>query len=416
MSAAQTLFVTWGPPLPADRGARVRDLALISRLAVRRPTGLLALVASQEEVSGLDPLRDPLESLAVAVVNERIRLPPRLRGGGPRAPLASAPFLDASAVEVFVAAVERDRPALVELEHWFLAPLLEALPPESRPAAVLSLHNVASAQYRAQARGSSPWGLPGSLAKARLALGVERRLLPRFDSVVCVSERERRLAEAVAPGCRVEVVANGVDCGVLRPQPDRGGPNVILFVANFEYRPNLDGAEWLCRTVLPALADQGLRPRVRLVGPGAGRRVAALGRIPGVELIGPVDDLVPHYRDARIAVAPLLAGGGTRLKVLEAMALGRPVVATSIGCEGLGMNQGEHLLVADDAAGFAAAVALLLSSEARRGELAASARAAVEREHDWDRCAEALTAVHDRALARRQIRDPPRVESVGDRG
>jgi glycosyltransferase involved in cell wall biosynthesis len=395
------MFVTWGPPLPADRGARVRDLALISRVAAARPTGLLALLGSAGQEYGLAPLSDSLQSVRTAVVAERLRLPPRLGEGGPRTPLACAPFLDDAAVEAFATAVERERPALVQLEHWFLAPLLEVLAGPGRPAAVLSLHNVASAQYRAQARSSPPWRAAGDRLKLRLALGVERRVLPRFDAVVCVSERERELAAATAPGSSVEVVPNGVDCRRLRPLPDRGGAKAVLFVANLEYRPNLEAAEWLCRGVLPALARARPEATVKLVGPGGGRRLASLGRIPGVELTGPVDDLASHYGDAGVAVAPLLAGGGTRLKVLEAMALGRPVVSTSIGCEGLGVTPGEHLLVADDPERFAEAIARLLGSAAERASLASAGRALVEREYDWGRCASALIDVHDGALAAR---------------
>jgi polysaccharide biosynthesis protein PslH len=398
----RTLFVTAGPPLPADRGARVRDLALITRTAASRPVSLLALVGSAVERAGLEPMRESLPAVEIAVVPERPRAPVRLRPDGPRAPLASVPFLDAAAVESFRAMVERERPAVVQLEHWFLAPLIDALPAADRPAMVISLHNVASAQYGAQARSAKPAAALGYRAKSRLAAGVERRFLPRFDAVVCVSERERDLLASVAPGSTVEVVPNGVDTAAMPLLAEEGAPGRVLLVANLEYRPNLEAAEWLCRRVLPELSRNHPAATIRLVGPGGGGRVASLERLPGVEVAGAVVDLIPEYRTAQVAVAPLLSGGGTRLKILEAMALGRPVVATSIGCEGLGLSTGEQLLVADDPAGFAGAIGHLLGSASDRKALAASARARVERDHDWDRSAAALRAVHDRAVAHRR--------------
>ena len=118
-----------------------------------------------------------------------------------------------------------------------------------------------------------------------------------------------------------------------------------------------------------------------------------------IDLVGRVPCPLPYYQNAHVAVVPLRAGGGTRLKILEAMALGRPVVSTELGCEGLAVEDGKHMLVADDAESFAAAVARLLTDRALAARLTLEARALVERDYDWTGIADRLLRVYDELLA-----------------
>jgi len=158
------------------------------------------------------------------------------------------------------------------------------------------------------------------------------------------------------------------------PTPDR--PYTLLFVGTLGYLPNADGIRWFCDAILPLLREVAPCPfRVVIVGGGADGRVWELDSLPDVEVVGAVPDLAPHYRDASAVIVPLRGGGGTRIKVLEAFSYRRPVVSTAIGAEGIAAVPGEHLLIADEPAQFAAACARLMADRAESSRLTAAAHA-----------------------------------------
>jgi glycosyltransferase involved in cell wall biosynthesis len=173
----------------------------------------------------------------------------------------------------------------------------------------------------------------------------------------------------------------------------------LIFVGHLRYPPNIDAVRFLAHHILPALRARIPEARLTVVGDGA---PGVLGEFRGrddIDLVGRVPSPLPYYQDAHVAVVPLRAGGGTRLKILEAMALGRPVVSTPLGCEGLAVEHGKHLLIASDAEDFAAAVARLLTDRALATRLILVARALVERDYDWTAIAERLLSVYDELLA-----------------
>jgi glycosyltransferase involved in cell wall biosynthesis len=377
------LLVLPDSPLPANRGARVRDLELIRRLAPRCRLTVLCLVRSKAEAGELHTLAALVHRLEWA-----------------RAPLASAPYISAGAVACFRELVAAEKPEIVQIEHSLLAPLIDALPVDQGVRSVLSLHNVATRQYRSMAVASRGFHRRASYSlKAALAHRLERRYLQRFDLAVCVSEPERDAVLALSPTARTAVVPNGVDVARLQPLPGDGEADAILFVANMEYRPNAEAARWLCNRVLRRLVD--LRPgvRVRLVGPGGQRHLRGLAVDDRIELAGDVRDLRSHYAWAGVVAVPILAGGGTRLKVLEAMALGRPVVSTPLGSEGLALETEKHLLTAERPEEFAVALDRLLGDGDLRGRLSAEARLQIERRYSWDRAAEVLLREYEGVLS-----------------
>lgn len=168
----------------------------------------------------------------------------------------------------------------------------------------------------------------------------------------------------------------------------------LLMVGNLAYYPNTDAAIFFCREVLPRLAPTAHRLRVAILGSAPPPEVLALGQHPGVAVLADVPDVKPYYAAARLAVAPIRAGGGSRIKILEAFAHGRPVVSTRIGAEGLSVVDGRHLLIADTADEFAAATARLLADRALAGRLVQEARLLIDRRYGF-----ALVARDIEALA-----------------
>jgi glycosyltransferase involved in cell wall biosynthesis len=164
-----------------------------------------------------------------------------------------------------------------------------------------------------------------------------------------------------------------------------------------DFRPNIDAVLWFAREVLPSIREE--RPQVRfwIVGKDPHPRLAPLQQDPGVVVTGFVDDIRPYIGSAALYVIPLRIGGGTRLKVLEAMAMGKAIVSTTVGCEGFDLEQGQHLAIADEAETFARTVVELLDHAERRGELGQTARQYAAAHYDWQMIVPLLEKVYEQS-------------------
>ncbi len=203
-------------------------------------------------------------------------------------------------------------------------------------------------------------------------------LLPRFDVVYVASPVDRDRVAARHPDVDVAVLENVIRLPPRLTQPSDGEPFTFMFVANFDYYPNGDAARYFCAQVLPLLRTRAPRPfQVRFVGADPPPAVCRLADEPEVMVTGRVGDLTSWYESAHAVVVPVRAGGGTRIKVIEAFAHGRSVVSTQVGAEGLDVTSGRHLLLADTPAGFAAACARLIADPALARALAAEGAAFV---------------------------------------
>src|SRR5262249_50421747 len=273
---------------------------------------------------------------------------------------------------------------IVQTEHSFLAPYVGAIPAATQCKTVLSLHNLGVRQYsRMRYLHVDPAEKAALWLKWLTMIGWEIRYASRFDQTITVSSLDRDLLREGNPKLPVAVIPNGCDTGALRPLPDTAGGNGLLYVGTLGYPPNADAVLHFTQAILPLIRRRVPDAKLVVVGhrpPAAVRRLADRGEI---VLAGSVGDLLPYYKEAKVSIVPLRAGGGTRLKILEAMALGRPVVSTRIGCEGLEVSDGQHLLVADAPTDFADRVVQLLTDAQLCRRLCQNARALVESVYDW---------------------------------
>jgi glycosyltransferase involved in cell wall biosynthesis len=280
-------------------------------------------------------------------------------------------------------------PDVVLVEHDFAAHWAADLP-EQLPKAV-TLENLTWRYYRTRARAAQPAARLFFAAEAWRFARHDRRELRRFGLAIAMSEDDaaglRELSDMP-----VAVVANGVDTSGLPPLPDSEAAPNVLFTGTLAYPPNAQGIRWFVKRVWPAVLAQHPDAQLRIVGRGAGRAVRELAERPGVELVGPVPDLGPYFEQATAAIVPVLSGGGTRLKAVEAMSSQRAIVSTRLGVEGLAVEPGRHALVEDDPEAFGRAVATLLQDGARRRELASAGRRLVEERYDWRVLGERLAA------------------------
>jgi glycosyltransferase involved in cell wall biosynthesis len=208
--------------------------------------------------------------------------------------------------------------------------------------------------------------------------------LPRVAACTVVSDQEREIVRTIAPAyTRVSVVPNAVDFASYAGWHAEPRPNTLIFSGALSYRANYDGLRWLLADVFPRIQRAVPDVRLRVTGSTRGIDLAGLPTNGAVEYTGYVDDIRPLVAESSASVVPLWHGSGTRLKILEAMALGTPVVATTKGAEGLAVTSGDDILLRDDPDGFARGVADLLRSSELRSRLAAGGRRLVQDRYDW---------------------------------
>jgi glycosyltransferase involved in cell wall biosynthesis len=227
-------------------------------------------------------------------------------------------------------------------------------------------------------------------------LRYERRTLERFDGVLAVSDADRQTFSGLYPGAirqPVHVVPTGVDteyfAPAATPQPAPCGSHLI-FTGSMDWLPNEDAMQYFCRDILPLIRAEQPDVTLAIVGRTPTPAVKRLADEHGVTVTGRVDDVRPYMNDAAVYIVPLRIGGGTRLKIFEAMAMGKAVVSTTVGAEGLPVTDGTHVMLADEPRTFAAAVVALLRDPNRRRQLETAARALVVEHYDWSAVAGSL--------------------------
>ncbi|HET6203103.1 MAG TPA: glycosyltransferase family 4 protein [Planctomycetota bacterium] len=336
------LFVSPYLPFPPDHGGRIRSHALLGFLAAEHEVHLLALAGGGDEPSRAAELARLVRSVEVLPA-----APPRSRGRklvrwlAGLSDLAERSWGPEAKARVHEA-LRSPFDVVFADSTWTLPPLLEG----AGPRLLLHLQNLESCVLgRGGGDGNSPSARVSRALEARFLGALEGRAAARARLTVVVSEEDRARLLDLAPSARVEVVPNSVDLDrlPLLPPPDLSRP-MVLFVGSLDYPPNREAARRLLREHLPALRASLPNLRCRIVGRDATGEIAALARAAGAEAAGYVPDLLPHYREATALYAPIASGGGSRLKVLEAFALGRPVLTTAVGAEGLSARPGEHFL------------------------------------------------------------------------
>ncbi len=408
------LVISTNLPLPARAGGRVRLHQILSRLGRRHDITLIAPADGPADLEQVGRVR--------AYCREVIPIP----SGRPSGKILRA-LLRSLLQRIPATALIKYSPELSRrLNDLFTRPFdlaqLEFAPtalyadfiPGRRCPIVLVEHDLAflSAEQRAGvSRGIRRrfWA-----RESRLMRRWEGALLPRFDRVIAMSERDREklaiLGGEADPAAipEIDVVPNGVDVAYFSAPDLPKRPDTLFFAGWFGHDPNVDGLAWFLKSVYPAIVRA--RPGVRLdvvggAAPGRLRRAAA--SFPNVRFHGYLEDLRPLLRSATVSIVPIRIGSGTRLKVLEAMAAGTAVVSTAIGAEGLEVERGGHLSIADTERDFAWAVVMLLDRPEFRTAIEKEARYLVERRYGWDAIAARQEAVWEDVVARYRSRVEP---------
>jgi polysaccharide biosynthesis protein PslH len=365
-------MVTKFVPLPDNDGGKQRALAVAVRLAELADVVLCAYDDGDGDVAGLKRLGIDVRSVPWRPTPVRAGL-----GVLRTRSVSAGRFYSAELVDEVGRAAQESPVDVLQVEYLQMVPVARQVAATRK---VLDLHNVESALVRSYAQiGRGPKGLLAHAEAAALG-AMERSLMPSFDTVVVVSERERRRLPAGLGD--VLVCPNGKDPDPSGPLPPAPTPTAA-FVATMGWAPNVDAALWFGEEVWPEVHRRTPGARLLLVGRDPAPPVRALASS-SVEVSGTVSDVRPYLAEARVAVAPLRSGGGTRLKILEALDAGRPVVATSVAVDGLEDLIGEGVVVADDPASMIDAVSGLLNDPDRATALGRAGHDAVAARHTWD--------------------------------
>ena len=382
----KVLFLSTWYPYPADNGSKVRVYHLLRALAQKHDVTLLSFAFGTARLGHTGELnRLCREVHAVALSPFEVNRASTLRTFLSPRPLAARPI---SAMRDMVARHTRvDAFDAVIASTGTMAEYALMLPQST--TRILEEHNSSTRwmreRYEEQATPLQRFRCWASWQKTRR---YEARVLSRFDLVTMVSELDRQACCSQLPGFRgrVELISNGVDCRHNRPGLAVTRPDSLVFNGSLTYSANYDAMRWFLAESYPLIRAQV--PEVSLTITGSTKNVdlGGLRLDDSVGLTGYVDDVRVPVSEATVCAVPIRQGGGTRIKILEAMALGTPVVATSKGIEGHdGVVQGEHALIADEPAEFAQRVLEVLQSPERRVRLSQNARRLVEERYDWVR-------------------------------
>ncbi|HEX2703016.1 MAG TPA: glycosyltransferase family 4 protein [Solirubrobacteraceae bacterium] len=233
----------------------------------------------------------------------------------------------------------------------------------------------------------------------------EQSTWERVDGCLLTSERELEIVRRHAPGLAAAVVPNGVDLQRFQATDRPVEPFSAVFNGVLDYRPNVDAALYLVDQIWPLVLEVCPQARLSLVGRAPPSEVRRLGRR-GVTVTGEVADIRPYLERATVVVVPMRMGGGTRLKVVESLALSKATVSSSLGCEGIAVTPGRDLLTADDPRSFAEGILELFENEPQRRELGRNGRALVEREYSWDLAGEQMESFLEALVAQSSERVP----------
>lgn len=399
------LWVKIGGLWPLTNGGRLRSFNLVSELSARHRVSVLTTHAPGEDPAALRaqlPRCDDVVSYPYASA----------RAGSARFATALArSWLSPLPVDLWKCRIPALREAVAarlagERFDLCIADFLFAmpnLPRRPRTPVVLFEHNVEYMIWQRLSRTAPAW--------QRALLEVEWRKVRRAEARACaeavltiaVSDADRAGLAALAPSATVSAIPTGVDTEYFAPRPGPQTPARLVFTGAMDWYPNEDGILYFIESILPAIRQRVPSATLAVVGRNPSNRLRAIAAAAGVDVTGTVDDVRPHVAGAAVYVVPLRVGGGTRMKIFEGLAMGKAVVSTTVGAEGLPLMSGTHFVRADEPSEFARAVVALLNDPERRRALGDAGRRLVAGHYSWARVAEefesrCLAALDGRAV------------------
>lgn len=386
---------------PLDTGAKLRNFHLARVLS---GPARVALLAFSESVSGGSEPGQVYEKVVTVPRRGGYSFGNVLRGAVGSTPLPLLNYTSEEMKQALARVLDENDFDLVQVESIHLMnylPIIRAA--RSRPLAVCDWHNIESDLMRQYAESERSAARKAYARRtARLLSKFEKRALSEFDAHLTVGEHDAERLRSVNPQARILVVENGVDVAHFASD-ESTTKNRIVFVGSMDYHANIEGVIGFARSVWPILHAKKPELKFTIVGRDPSPAVRELSSINGVEVTGSVADVRPYYREAIAAVVPLNVGGGSRLKILEAMAAGVPVVSTTRGAEGLAVRNGVDILLEDSNEKFIEAIIGVAEDRELRKRIIAGGRALVGERYDWSTIGARLFDLYQEALSGKNL-------------
>lgn len=388
-------------PYPPDNGGRVGIYNILKQLSRRHTMTLVSFVTAESEpsVAALRPYCDQISVIRHNTATSRSGVLKHLFSS---TPYTMAKFFSPRMAAEVRAITHSGAVDLVHVDHLHMAGYIDQIPP-GLPI-VLREHNIESAILRRFAEHASNPAIRWYAGlQARRLKRYEAAIAPLFDRCVTVTDVDANVLRQMAPSAKVEAIPAGVDTDLFYPNavPVQAEPFRIVTTGDYSWSPTADGLTSFVRTVFPLVRASFPEVRFSVIGRNPPDWLRRLTPESGIDTLGRVADVRPEILRGAVFVVPTRIGSGIRLKILEAMALGRPVVSTSIGCEGIDAVNGVNLVVADAPDVFAAAVVRLLGNPSERDRLAAAAVHLIETRYTWAALVDQLSALYETLVEER---------------
>lgn len=387
---------------PLDTGAKLRNYHLGRVLSEKADVTLLAFTDAEQSLAELENFYEQV----IAVRRDRgYTLAKTIRGALGSTPLPVLNYTTDSMKRALERVLSEHEFDVIQVESIHLLSYLPIIrTAKNRPLAVCDWHNIESELMRRYGEREPNFLKRAYAGKtARLMSEFEGRALHEFDAHISVSQRDAARLRDLNSAAQVFVIENGVDTAYYAneaaPEVEAtANSNRIVFVGSMDYHANVDGAVSFARDVWPGVHARHPELIFTIVGRDPAPEARALVTIPGVAVTGTIDDVRPFYRAALAAVVPLKVGGGSRLKILEAMAASVPVVSTTLGAEGLDVHDGADILIADTNEQLVEAITSVVKSEELRKRISAAGHALVAEHYDWSRLGANLFEIYQQLI------------------
>jgi sugar transferase (PEP-CTERM/EpsH1 system associated) len=383
------LWLNAGLLLPLDKGGKLRTWHVMRHLAKRHGITYVSFEDSSQTAADRAGMSEVCERLITVPRSDSAKGTWRFYADAARylvdrAPYAVAKYRSPAYRRTVEELLARDRFDAVVCD--FLPPAINM--PERLPCpSIVFTHNVEAEIWRRHVEHAPNLVSRRLLAQQwRRMLRFEADALARFDLVLTVSEADGKTFQRLYPDALrapVHVVQTGVETDYFTPPVAASERARLVFTGSMDWLPNEDGVTYFCREILPRVRQSEPDTTLSIIGRSPTSAVRKLAEIPGIEVTGRVDDVRPHIARGSVYIVPLRIGGGTRLKIFEAMSMARAVVSTTVGAEGLPVTPGRDIVIADEPARFAQAVVHLIRDEASRRRIEAAARRLVVERYDW---------------------------------
>lgn len=405
MANLKILLICKEFPYPPISGDKIRNFNLIKRLSKENAVYLISFIYSENEkdyASEMNKMCSGVETVLLKKYSKLHRLFNIIGCLTYGQPLENAFHNDAEMALRIRRAVREREFDIIQIEHSIMAQYIRYIPKHIRAKTILTFHNIGFIQFHRmfavevnmykKVRYFLNW-FPMSRWEPKIAM--------KFDKCIVMTNVDKKILEGLRPSLDVSVIPTGVDLNEMKPLGWDCSKNNVLFVGQTVYRPNFDAVMYFYNEIFAKILKEIPDTKFFVVGNYSSEKIIEMGKDRNVVLTGFVRNLIDIYEQCSVFVVPLRAGSGIRGKILESMALGRPVVSTSVGCEGLGATHKKNIMIADNPKEFAECTIELLKHPEERKLISKNARQFVEKNYSWDAISERLLDVYAKLLFER---------------